>query len=67
MEKLAEEPGAVSEANIQCLHGLVMTGRDKPSPYRIVQNVIREAETGGIVYLPPEAHDVPDLMQELVD
>jgi len=43
-----------------------MIGRDKP-PYRTVQNVIREAEAGGIVYLPPDAHDVPDLMRELVD
>lgn len=67
MEKLAEEPGGMSEVDIQALHGLVMTGRDKPSPYRVVQNVIREAETGAIVYLPPEAHDVPDLMRELVD
>lgn len=67
MEKLAEEPGDLSEATIQCMHGLVMSGRDKPSPWRAVQNVIKEAGSGGIVYLPPEAHDVPHLMRELVD
>lgn len=67
MERLSEEPGRISEQAIQRLHGLVMTGRDKPSDYRAVQNVIRDASTGRIVYLPPEAHDVPDLMHDLVE
>ena len=43
-----------------------MTGRDKPSPYREAQNVIRESGSGSIVYLPPEAHDVPGMMRDLV-
>ncbi|MCB1543776.1 MAG: Fic family protein [Rhodoblastus sp.] len=67
MERLAERPGDVMEADLRRLHGLVMTGRDKPSPYRLVQNVIRDGSTNGIVYLPPEAHDVPDLMRALVE
>ena len=66
MERMAEEPGELSEAIIQRLHGLVMNGRDKPSAYRTTQNVIREAESGTIVYLPPEAHDVAELMNALV-
>jgi Fic family protein len=38
----------------------------KPTPYRDGQNVIRESRSRGIVYLPPEAADVPLLMRELV-
>ncbi len=66
MEALAERQGALSEAAIKRLHGLVMTGRNKGSPYRTSQNVIREAATGVIVYLPPEAADVPRLMKDLI-
>ncbi len=65
MEQLAERPRALSEGDIKRLHGLVMTGRNKPSAYRTIQNVIREASSGGIVYLPPEAKDVPALMRDL--
>ena len=39
--------------------------RVKPSPYRDGQNVIRDSRSGGIVYLPPEAKDVPQLMRAL--
>lgn len=38
----------------------------KDSPYRDGQNVIRDGATGKIVYLPPEAKDVQDLMHDLV-
>jgi Fic family protein len=55
------------ENDIQILHGLVMHGRAKPTGYRDGQNVIRESGSGSIVYLPPEAHDVPPLMRELLD
>ena len=40
--------------------------RPKPTPYRDGQNVIRDSATGAIVYLPPEAKDVPALMAEMV-
>jgi len=40
--------------------------RPKPTPYRDGQNVIRDSATGAIVYLPPEARDVAQLMAELV-
>ena len=66
MEKMSEKPGAISEAGIRRLHGFVMTGRGKPSPYRQIQNVIKDSANGGIVYLPPEAGDVPVLMRGLV-
>ena len=67
MEELSEQQGPLSEEHIQRLHGLVMTGRDKPSLYRTNQNVIRDSSTGSIVYLPPEAPDVPALMESLVE
>lgn len=48
------------------LHAVIYTGRRaKATPYRDGQNVIRDT-AGGIVYLPPEAKDVPALMAELV-
>jgi Fic family protein len=40
--------------------------RCKPTPYRDGQNVIRDSGSGAIVYMPPEAADVPILMQEMV-
>jgi Fic family protein len=40
--------------------------RVKPSAYRDGQNVIRDARNKTIVYLPPEAKDVPSLMKDLV-
>jgi Fic family protein len=62
MEALARRPGPVTEDQIRRLHGLIMTGRNKGTPYRRVQNVIRDASSGRIVYLPPEAKDVAPLM-----
>jgi Fic family protein len=66
VETLAQQPGPLAEPQIQLLHGLVMTGRRRPTPYRDGQNVIRDYRTGAIVYLPPEAQDVPGLMADLV-
>ncbi len=42
-----------------------MTGQAKPTPYRDGQNVIRDNRSGSIVYLPPEAKDVSELMNDL--
>lgn len=69
LEQLAAVGSAVTETQIQTLHALVMgAGRTKvkPTPYRDGQNVIRDSRTRGIVYMPPEAKDVPALMKELV-
>jgi Fic family protein len=60
----------LDEKIIQSLHGLVMAGgrkRAKATPYRDGQNVIRDSKTNRIIYLPPEAKDVPLLMQELIE
>ncbi len=56
----------LKEEDIQILHGLAFEGKAKPTPYRDGQNVIRTSGDGSIVYLPPEAREVPALMQELV-
>ena len=40
--------------------------RVKPSAYRDGQNVIRDSASQRIVYMPPEAKDVPALMKALV-
>jgi Fic family protein len=67
MEKWAEGGQAITEERIRKLHAVLYSGRrSKPTPYRDGQNVIREIG-GGIVYMPPEATDVPGLMKELVD
>ncbi len=60
----------ITEKHIQTLHALVMAdGRSKvkPTPYRDGQNVIRDGRTRTIVYMPPEAKDVPRLMKGLVN
>ena len=70
VERLAIARSVVTERDIQMLHALVITGgskKAKPTPYRDGQNVIRDSRTRRIVYLPPEAKDVPILMKDLTD
>jgi Fic family protein len=69
VERLSAAQSAVTEKDIQSLHALVMSGaskRWKPTPYRDGQNVISDAMSRRIVYMPPEAKDVPGLMKDLV-
>ena len=69
VELLAKRRANVSEAAVQRLHALVIGGgktRVRSTPSRDGQNVIRDARSGGIVYMPPEARDVPPLMEQLV-
>ena len=66
VEKLASEGKPLTELQLRRIHGLVMTGKAKPTPYRAGQNVIRDSRSHGMVYLPPEAKDVPGLMADLV-
>jgi Fic family protein len=68
VEEWARTRSPLSEEVIRKLHALVEKGpRRKPSGYRTEQNVIRDSASGRIVYLPPEAKDVPRLMTELVE
>ena len=69
LEQWAATGTQVSEKIVQTLHGIVMSDgrtRVKPTPYRDGQNVIRDATTGAIVYMPPEANDVPSLMRAML-
>jgi len=56
----------ITEHDIQILHGLVMDGKKRPTPYRDGQNVIKDSGSGLIVYMPPEAKDVLALMANLI-
>lgn len=69
LEHLVAKGNPISEKAIQTFHGFVMGGGKKkvnPTPYRTGQNVIKDSQTGGIVYLPPEAKDVPGMMKGLI-
>ncbi len=68
VEKLAAAKGErfIQVREIQRIYGLAFFGKDRASAYRDGQNVIRDSGTGKIVYMPPEAKDVPVLMRELV-
>jgi len=45
----------------------VRGGKAAPGEYRKIQNQVVNAATGQIVYTPPEAYELPRLMQEMVD
>jgi Fic family protein len=69
VERLSNSRAELNETAVRKLHALVMgsgRARVKPTPYRDGQNVIRDGATGGIVYMPPQAADVPILMSDLV-
>ncbi len=69
VERWAAKGISISESHIQTLHALVMSAgraKAKATPYRDGQNVIRDNRTKTIVYMPPEAKDVPLLMKALV-
>jgi Fic family protein len=69
VEQLAKSRENVTEKAVQRLHALVMNNgkmRVKPTAYRDGQNVIRDARSKRIVYMPPEAKDVPELMARLI-
>jgi Fic family protein len=67
VEEWARTRRELSVLLVQQLHALVEKGkRARPSTFRTEQNVIRDSVSGAIIYLPPEAKDVPTLMTELV-
>jgi Fic family protein len=68
VEEWAAKKMPLTEGLIQRLHALIETGaRAKPTSYRDGQNVIRDSASGAIIYLPPEAKDMPALMAALVE
>ncbi len=69
VEQWALRKRTITQKLIQTIHALVMAGgksQVKPEPYRDGQNVIRNSTNKAIVYMPPEARDVPGLMAGLV-
>jgi len=67
VEEWAAGKRPVSEDLIRRIAGVVINGkRSGPAAYRDGQNAIRDSATGAIVYMPPEASDVPNLMGEMV-
>ena len=66
VEKLGSQRSLLKEQEIRTIHGLVMLGKAKATPYRDQQNVISDSRTGRIIYMPPEAADVRLLMRDLV-
>jgi Fic family protein len=67
VEDWARKKKPFTEELIKRLHAFVENGpRAKPTPYRDGQNAIKNSVTGALIYLPPEAEDVLDLMAKLV-
>ena len=66
VERLGRSSGRLTEKDVRTIHGLVMTGKPRATPYRDGQNVIRDSRTGRIIYMPPEAKDVVRLMSDLM-
>lgn len=64
IEKCLDENASFSEKLIQQTHNLV---EGIKSSYRDGQNAIYDNASGNIVYMPPEAKDVPSLMRDLVE
>jgi Fic family protein len=66
VERIGRTKAKLTENEIRTIHGLVIAGRRRATSYRDGQNVIRDARSGQIVYMPPEAKDVPRQMADLV-
>lgn len=68
VEAWSRERKPLSEEIIRKLHAIVERGpRRKASEYRTLQNAIADSASRELVYLPPEAKDVPMLMAGLVE
>jgi len=67
VEEWAEKKSPFTEELVRRLHALVEHGtRARPTAYRTGQNAIRDSASGVIIYLPPQADDVPILMAQMV-
>lgn len=67
VEEWTEKRTPITEELIRRLHAVIFSGlRSRPTAYRDGQNVIRDLASGAVIYLPPEAADVPGLMHDLV-
>jgi Fic family protein len=60
VERLADQTGNITEADLQRLHGISFNGGAIQTPYRDSQNVIRDGASGSIVYMPPKQRMYPN-------
>jgi len=58
--------GLIREIHQRLVEG-VRGGKAAPGEYRQIQNYVVNTKTQEVIYTPPEAYEVPRLMQELVD
>ena len=67
LNKEAEKNNIISEDLILKTHNLIsgknLTYKNK---YRDGQNVVKDSETGTIVYMPPEAKDIKELIKQMI-
>lgn len=71
VHKRAINHSMLKEEDVQLVHALVVgkgktIDKIKPTQWRDGQNAIYDSGTRNIVYLPPEARDVPVLMSDLI-
>ena len=66
VERLGTTNKPMTEEAIQRIHGWVMTGKSRATPYRDGQNVIRDSRSQLAHRLRPPSGDVPVLMRELL-
>lgn len=64
-EILARKDTPIQEQEVKTLHGISFNGKQKPTPYRDAQNIIRNGKL--VVYIPPKAEDVVPLMRGLIE
>lgn len=67
LNKESETDNTITEDLIFKVHNLV-SGKHLTykNNYRNNQNIVADSETGTIVYMPPEAKDVPSLMKQII-
>lgn len=65
LERLSKLTTPITENDIKLLHGISFLGKTKPTAYRDGQNVIKNGKL--IVYIPPKAEEVQQLMYDLVE
>lgn len=62
---------AVTEMLTREIHRRLVQGvrgdEGRPGEYRRIQNVVASSQTGQVIYTPPAAEDVPELMKQMVD
>jgi Fic family protein len=69
VEQWANKKIKITEAHIKTLHALVISHKqptEKQTPYRDDESFICEDRTNHLIYIPPAAQHVPDLMQQIV-